>query len=173
MLLAGLLREICDRSVWVNYLLTLLDTCLLNPLLIKYRTHTNHTIGATLDRIHLARIVIAGGNNVSRAASAAVPYAPGESVRQAGMVDMQMAEGERSSSVEAAAAMGPGSLVDMEEPECLRLADADPRGNAEVGSLEVVQDGYLDGIEEPTEGIAAVIFVLSDSAIENGCHCDV
>ena len=110
---------------------------------------------------------------MSPAASAVVPYAPGESVRQAGKVDMQMEEGVGSSSVEAAAATGPGSLVDMEEPEYQRLEDADPRGIVEVGSLEVVQDGYLDGIEEPTEAIAVVIFVLSDSAIENGSRCDV
>lgn len=90
-----------------------------------------------------------------------------------GEVDMQMVEGERSSSVEAAVATDPGNLVDMEEPERPRLPSADPAGNVEVGSSEVLHDGYLDGIEEPTEATAVVTFVLNDSAIENGSRCDV
>ena len=80
-----------------------------------------------------------------------------------------MEEQEGSSWVEEAVATDPGSLADMEELECPRLADADHWGNGEEESLE----GVHDGIGEPLEAIVVVIFVLSDSAIENESRCDV
>jgi hypothetical protein len=80
------------------------------------------------------------------------------------------AEAEGSSSAEAAAPKGPGSLADLEEVECRYLADMDRLGNAEEGEVDIDE---LDGIGEPTGVIAAVTFVLSGSVTESRNRCVV